>query len=323
MRQTIAALAVFLSTAGAGFSKDITLQLPVDCELGHSCYIQNYVDRDPGSSAQDFRCGGLSYDGHKGTDIALRSLEALKQQFAVIAAADGKVVATRTGVKDHDGSQISSMDFGGKECGNGVVVAHADGWVTQYCHMKDGSIIVAKGDEVNSGQILGEVGMTGKTEFPHLHLAVRHNNQVVDPFQMSADTCDAPTAAQSLWSRRIDYRPGGLISAGFSTRIPEFAELKSGWPDRPTLSNDATAIVAFAHIFGGRKRDQVRIQIQGPDGTIVDKIHVLTKSQAVLFRASGKRRRADKWAAGHYSGTVLLIRNGMVIDQRNLTQVIK
>src|SRR6185503_18489146 len=45
------------------------LDVPVACEMGKACVLQNYVDRDPGPAARDYRCGMLTYDGHKGTDI--------------------------------------------------------------------------------------------------------------------------------------------------------------------------------------------------------------------------------------------------------------
>jgi hypothetical protein len=41
------------------------------CELGKICFVQNYVDVDPGPAALDFTCGSATYDGHKGIDIRL------------------------------------------------------------------------------------------------------------------------------------------------------------------------------------------------------------------------------------------------------------
>ena len=69
----IGALAAFPAAGAPTFS------LPVDCTLGESCFIQNYVDQDPGPRAQDFTCGPLTYDGHKGTDFALPSTEIMAQ----------------------------------------------------------------------------------------------------------------------------------------------------------------------------------------------------------------------------------------------------
>ena len=54
-----AALAAVLLAAPVAAS-DISLSLPVDCVPGETCHFQNYVDRDPGPGAADYRCGGLS-----------------------------------------------------------------------------------------------------------------------------------------------------------------------------------------------------------------------------------------------------------------------
>ena len=77
------------------------LALPLDCTLGETCFIQNYVDADGGPGAADFTCGGLSYDGHKGTDFALLSHSAAQAGVNVLAAAPGVVRAVRDGVADH------------------------------------------------------------------------------------------------------------------------------------------------------------------------------------------------------------------------------
>ena len=76
------------------------LQQPIDCELGETCYIQNYVDADPSSDYADFACGKLSYDGHKGTDFALPTLADMQRGVDVLAAAPGRVLGTRDGMKD-------------------------------------------------------------------------------------------------------------------------------------------------------------------------------------------------------------------------------
>ena len=70
----------------------------------------------------------------------------------------------------------------GQDCGNGVLVDHGDGWETQYCHMKQGSVRVTSGDAVGAGAVLGQIGQSGMAAFPHLHLSVRHNADKIDPF---------------------------------------------------------------------------------------------------------------------------------------------
>ena len=64
--------------------------------------------------------------------------------------------------------------------GNKVVVTHLDGTETWYAHMD--SIVVAVGDEVRAGSLVGTVGSTGNVTGPHLHLEVRPGGgDPVDP----------------------------------------------------------------------------------------------------------------------------------------------
>jgi hypothetical protein len=76
------------------------LSWPVDCTLGDTCFIQNYVDRDPGPDDTDFTCGPLTYDGHDGTDIALNSDAAMTAGVPVLAAAAGTVRGIRDSMPD-------------------------------------------------------------------------------------------------------------------------------------------------------------------------------------------------------------------------------
>ena len=62
-------IALLITCATPAVAQDLHLGLPIDCTLGDTCYIQNYVDTDPSEEALDFQCGSLTYDGHKGTDF--------------------------------------------------------------------------------------------------------------------------------------------------------------------------------------------------------------------------------------------------------------
>ncbi|MEX0900874.1 MAG: peptidoglycan DD-metalloendopeptidase family protein [Gammaproteobacteria bacterium] len=63
--------------------------------------------------------------------------------------------------------------------GNTVFVDHGRGFVTAYYHMD--SVGVAPGDTVNTGDLLGTIGETGRVTGPHLHFVVLLNGEMVDP----------------------------------------------------------------------------------------------------------------------------------------------
>jgi len=66
--------------------------------------------------------------------------------------------------------------------GNTVVVDHGLGIYTFYGHLS--AIDVKAGDEVQSGQVLGKVGATGRVTGPHLHWGLTVERARVNPLQL-------------------------------------------------------------------------------------------------------------------------------------------
>ncbi len=316
------AFCVLLSALPLG-AETLSLSPPIACDLEKDCHIQQYVDHDPGPGVTDFTCGSLSYDGHKGTDFALPSLARMQEGVDVLASAAGRVVAIRDGMADMPFT--GSGDVDGKECGNGVLLRHEGGWETQYCHLQEGSVIVAKGQSVATGDVLGRVGLSGKTQFPHVHLSVRHNGAVIDPFaptKPSATTCTPPidlAAAPTLWAAPLAYEPGGLISLGFASAVPAYDAIKAGTAAAAVLPTAAPALVLWAHAYGSRPGDALALTIDAPDGPWFAIDVVLDKAQAQYFRAAGRKSRAPL-PPGTWRGTVILLRDGQEIDRRE-TQI--
>ena len=100
---------------------------------------------------------------HEGIDIAARV------GTSIVSVAKGIVV-------------YSGNDLGGY--GNLTIISHDGGVFSIYAHAKKN--YTNKGDSVHRGQVIAEVGMTGRTTGPHLHFEVRHDSKALDPLKFLA-----------------------------------------------------------------------------------------------------------------------------------------
>lgn len=118
----------------------------------------------------------------------------------------------RRGASFHDGIDIAAQEgspiraIGKGEViysdqlrgyGNLVILRHSGGLVSVYAHNQVN--LVAAGEFVAQGDIIGKVGSTGRVTGPHLHLEIRKNNIAQDPLlylpqlccRQSSDSVDA------------------------------------------------------------------------------------------------------------------------------------
>jgi murein DD-endopeptidase MepM/ murein hydrolase activator NlpD len=94
---------------------------------------------------------------HPGVDVKA------SQGEPIVAAWDGKV--------------ISAGDRGGY--GNAVELDHGNGVHTLYAHAS--ALHVKAGDTVHAGDTIADVGSSGRSTGPHLHLELRIDGKPVDP----------------------------------------------------------------------------------------------------------------------------------------------
>lgn len=301
------------AATGAAQAQDIQLGLPIDCQLGKTCWVQQYVDHDPGRGVRDYACGAQTYDGHDGTDIRIQ--DTAERGIDVLAAAPGTVKAARGDMPDllirsnEDRSLVRN-----RECGNGVVVDHAGGWQTQYCHMRVGSLKVEPGEEVERGTHLGEVGYSGAAQFPHVHLTVRKDGKPIDPFSPDDATSGCGSHAQSLWapdaSAALAYRNGEVIGLGFAPEPVKVEALEEGALVGKTPTKDWPALVAYGWAINLEKGDAIKVTLDGPAGSLAENSATLDRNKAQYMLFAGRTRPQEGWPKGAYAARIAIVRNG-------------
>ena len=110
--------------------------------------------------------GGALVNFHTGLDYGVCSTA---HPLDIYAAADGVVVFT--GLKTVRG--------------NATIVDDGEGVYTCYYHQS--KFLVSVGDHVKAGQLIGQIGATGRVTGPHLHFEIWVNGIQVNPLQWLAN----------------------------------------------------------------------------------------------------------------------------------------
>lgn len=318
-RRALAGLGLGLLCAplgGAAPADGPALSIPIACEMGKVCQIQSYMDRDPGRAAKDYRCGLRTYDAHHGVDFRVPDMAAQRRGVAVLAAAPGRVARLRDGVADVSIRSAGGAAVQGRECGNGVVIDHGGGWETQYCHMALGSLGVKVGQTVRGGEPIGRVGLSGQTEFPHLHFRLSRQGAAVDPFGAGA-ACGAQ-AGRSYWTpaaaAKLPYRTGIVLNTGFAAAPVAMGDVEAGGIAAPDAA--AANLVVYARVIGLQKGDQLALSLTGPDGQVLAQSRTppMDRDKAQYLAYAGKRRTTPAWRPGAYRARVEVLRGGRAVS---------
>src|SRR5207244_10905833 len=71
--------------------------------------------------------------------------------------------------------------------GNLVTIRHANGITTGYAHLSRFAPHLAQGTPLESRQLIGYVGSTGRSTGPHLHFSAKRNGVFIDPLALKLD----------------------------------------------------------------------------------------------------------------------------------------
>lgn len=195
-----------------------------------------WVLRPPGHGRWQFDLVGCDDDGRRfGRGWRLHTGRVRAEQVtgwgrSVHAPVTGRVVTARDGERDRRRllpvrdvlasllvRPLRHRDDPTVLAGNHVTIAFAGGTVL-LAHLREGSVRVAAGDHVTAGEVVGEVGNSGNTVLPHLHLHVAAGDDprqpavpfVVERFAEHHDDGWRPREHAPLPTRRRRIRPAAV-----------------------------------------------------------------------------------------------------------------
>lgn len=90
----------------------------------------------------------------------------------VLAVADGTVVAAQDGVEESIPFASQPPETKAGFGGNQIILEIAPGVYAAYGHLQPGSLAVAVGDTVTTGDVIAKLGNTGPSQGPHLHFGL-------------------------------------------------------------------------------------------------------------------------------------------------------
>ncbi|HEX8172605.1 MAG TPA: M23 family metallopeptidase [Thermoanaerobaculia bacterium] len=232
---------------------------PVAGTIGRDLAMPYFVDLDPTNRAQDWNCGNLTFNDHSGEDAYIRSFREQEIGVPVFAVRDGRVTDVRDGQPD----QNTSNDTTAKA--NFITIRHSPDEITQYVHLKKGSITVARGDQVVAGQQIAMIGSSGASTAPHIHFEARWQDE---PFEPMAGPC-RPGKSYFPQQPMQPQQDPIILGATFSGR--SFAEFRPApFDDAPhtgTFLRGPQTIYFKADLANVGARTQYALTLTPPNST--------------------------------------------------------
>jgi hypothetical protein len=233
----------------------LRLAWPLAGSDAHDWVTSNYVDLDPGPDMEDYTghtgSEAKTYDGHQGVDIGISSFRAMDTGIPVYAAVSGQVELV---INDFDDRNTACENFDA----NLVSIRHASGHIVQYVHLRKASIPLQVGDTVQAGDLIGEIGSSGCSDAPHLHLQIMTPaGEVIDPFLddlwCSPPVYDTPLSFMEAWllegPAKLYENPG---------QDP---------PEETTALSVGSTLLTYAVVAGGLPGEDLGVVLEGPDGS--------------------------------------------------------
>ena len=157
----------------------------------------DYVQLDPGYRLLNGSAGKLTSYAYFGADIH--------------AVADGPVVAVLDGLPEQVPGQSPTGLTLDQYGGNHVVQDIGGGNYAFYAHLKTGSVKVQPGQQLKTGDVVGNLGNSGNTDAPHLHFHVMDGPDPLRadglPFELTSFRLSAQTANVDVFDTLMAGKP--------------------------------------------------------------------------------------------------------------------
>ena len=166
--------------------------------------------------------------GNKGSGEIKNNQDWYGWGMKVVSPAAGTVLEVRNNVPDnkYEGGQliyseeVKNQVSSDISTGNYVIIDHENGEYSLLCHFQNGTIQFEKGEKINLGDYLGNVGLSGDTYYPHLHYQVQTSPDIIDSYGIPAKFNDF------FWVTQQDnYVISGFINSGDIVK-PNYAQQK-------------------------------------------------------------------------------------------------
>lgn len=151
------------------------------------------------------------------------------KEYDVIATRDGTVEVARSTDCQHINNSLEYCCNNG--LGNYVKIKHNDGTYASYSHLKYDSVTVSEGEKVEAGQVIGKMGVSGRTDQVSLHFSVAYSptktiNTNPKVLRYTYTSHDTKQENDEKWM--INAKTGVNFRSGAGTSFQKIGRLENG-----------------------------------------------------------------------------------------------